>query len=631
MSTLERDWTQVGVRRSISDHCAIILKSRNVDWGPKPFQALDVWQQHPEFRDFVAATWENMRIEGWAAFKCQKKLKLLKEECKRWNNEVFGNVEVRFESVLQQIEKLDKKSEENDLDENEVMLRKECSQEVWDILQKREAVWKQKSRANWACLGDANTTFFHRCVHARQAQNVISGILGEDGWVEEPERVKAEAVRQLVDSVLILNEVVHEVKRRKQQSFMFKADFEKAYDCVDWGFLDWMMDSMGFGDKWRKWIRECLSTARISVLINGSPTKEFSASKGLRQGDPLSPFLFLLVGEGLCGMVKKAECEGLLRGVEIGRGGVVLSLLQFADDTVFIGKADAENVRVVKAILLWCWRHVTLWGGQGAFYILGLASRRNSREEKVLEVSARSVSSKACHLEKPTTVLWRPDYLNKLGDGLDSLWKRVIWGKHYGGRRERDVISAECLNMSRIWKDIVSLDSRSERLSKMLVRGFKWEVGDESCVDFWSDKWVGDKSLKELYLRLFAVAIRTEGSLKDMGVWRGENWVWDCRWRCGCRGRAAEEEEHFRAMINGFQLRIDREDSWRWVHSSDGCYSVKAAYEFLTPTSSFLEEKWAKVIWNRYVPSKGTIWVACFVMRGWSNFIIFYVGVKGYG
>ncbi|GLT49853.1 hypothetical protein SLA2020_233810 [Shorea laevis] len=157
--------------------------------------------------------------------------------------------------------------------------------------------------------------------------------------------------RQLVDSVLILNEVVDEVKRRKHESFIFKADFEKAYDCVDWDFLDWMMDRMGFGVKWRKWIQECLSTTRISILINGSPTTEFTASKGLRQGDPLSLFLFLLIGEGLCGLVKKVESEGLFRGVDIGTSGMSLSLLQFADDSVFMGKACAENVRVVKAIL----------------------------------------------------------------------------------------------------------------------------------------------------------------------------------------------------------------------------------------------------------------------------------------
>ncbi|GLT40902.1 hypothetical protein SLA2020_150000 [Shorea laevis] len=195
MSLLERDWIQVGVRRTISDHCAIILKSRDIDWGPKPFRVLDAWQQHPEYRDFVEDRWKNLQIEGWAAYKCKQKLKLLKEECKKWNSKVFGNVEVTFDNLVQQIEKLDKKSEEGGLNENETQLRRECFQELWDILQKREAVWKQKSRDNWIRLGDANTTFFHRSVHARRAQNGILGIFGKDEWVEEPNLVKKEAVR----------------------------------------------------------------------------------------------------------------------------------------------------------------------------------------------------------------------------------------------------------------------------------------------------------------------------------------------------------------------------------------------------------------------------------------------------
>lgn len=70
-----------------------------------------------------------------------------------------------------------------------------------------------------------------------------------------------------MDSVLILNEIVDEVRRRKHESFIFKTDFEKTYDCVDWDFLDWMMDRMRFRFKWRKWVRECLSTVRISILL----------------------------------------------------------------------------------------------------------------------------------------------------------------------------------------------------------------------------------------------------------------------------------------------------------------------------------------------------------------------------
>ncbi|GKU93949.1 hypothetical protein SLEP1_g7498 [Rubroshorea leprosula] len=195
MSLMATDWVQEGVARSVSDHCAIILKARNADWGPKPFRVMDAWQQHPDFRNFVDDKWTALQVEGWAAYKCKQKLKLMKDECKRWNKEVFGNVETRWGILSKEIEALDIKSEEIELDENEVLFRKECFQEMWDISRKREAMWKQKARNNWIRLGDANTAFFHRSVQARRAQNAISGILGEDGWVEEPTRVKEEAVR----------------------------------------------------------------------------------------------------------------------------------------------------------------------------------------------------------------------------------------------------------------------------------------------------------------------------------------------------------------------------------------------------------------------------------------------------
>ncbi|GLU23278.1 hypothetical protein SLE2022_393000 [Rubroshorea leprosula] len=86
--------------------------------------------------------------------------------------------------------------------------------------------------------------------------------------------------RQITDGVLILNEVVEEIKRKKVSSFIFKVDFEKAYDCVNWDFLDEMMRRLGFGEKWRMWIKECLQTASISILVNGSPTDEFKMERG---------------------------------------------------------------------------------------------------------------------------------------------------------------------------------------------------------------------------------------------------------------------------------------------------------------------------------------------------------------
>ncbi|GAU45194.1 hypothetical protein TSUD_138990 [Trifolium subterraneum] len=88
--------------------------------------------------------------------------------------------------------------------------------------------------------------------------------------------------RQILDGILIANEVVDEARRAKNELMMFKVDFEKA-----------VMGRMGFPTLWRKWIKECICTATTPVLVNGSPIDEFPLERGLRQGDPLSPFSIL--------------------------------------------------------------------------------------------------------------------------------------------------------------------------------------------------------------------------------------------------------------------------------------------------------------------------------------------------
>ncbi|GJT08884.1 RNA-directed DNA polymerase, eukaryota [Tanacetum coccineum] len=123
--------------------------------------------------------------------------------------------------------------------------------------------------------------------------------------------------RQILDGPFILNEILQWSKTKKKQSLIFNVDFEKEYDSVRWDFLDDILKKFGFGEKWCKWIQSCLRSLRGSILINGSPTEEFQFYKGLKQGDPLSPFLFFLILESLHLSFQRVVDNGIFNGIKL--------------------------------------------------------------------------------------------------------------------------------------------------------------------------------------------------------------------------------------------------------------------------------------------------------------------------
>nr|GEY12754.1 cysteine-rich receptor-like protein kinase [Tanacetum cinerariifolium] len=125
-------------------------------------------------------------------------------------------------------------------------------------------------------------------------------------------------------------------KKKKQKLMLFKVDFEKAFDTVSGKYLDHMLTNLRFSNKWRMWIEMCLHSARASVLVNGSPFCEFSIKPVLGQGDPLSPFLFIIVMEGLHLALKDAVSNDLIRGIKVGDTGLNISHLFYADDVVIL-------------------------------------------------------------------------------------------------------------------------------------------------------------------------------------------------------------------------------------------------------------------------------------------------------
>jgi hypothetical protein len=153
-----------------------------------------------------------------------------------------------------------------------------------------------------------------------------------------------------LDGVVVLNEVIDLAKRRKDVCFLFKVDFERAYDTVSWSFLERMMIKMGFAEGWMKWMRACIFESLMSVLVNSSPTNDFKVGRGLRQGDPLSPFLFLIVAEGLAGMMRRAVEIGKFKDFHLNHN-IQFQILQFADDTIFMGESSWENIWTIKSLL----------------------------------------------------------------------------------------------------------------------------------------------------------------------------------------------------------------------------------------------------------------------------------------
>ncbi|GJW15499.1 RNA-directed DNA polymerase, eukaryota [Tanacetum coccineum] len=153
--------------------------------------------------------------------------------------------------------------------------------------------------------------------------------------------------RQILDGPFILNEVIQWCKRKKKHALIFKVDFEKAFDSVRWDFLDDILRKFGFGTKWREWIQKCLVSSRGSILINGSPTEEFQFFKGLKQGDPLSPFLFILVMECLHISFQKVVDAGKFTGINLNQS-TNLSHMFYADDAIIRGPGTKWVEHVVE-------------------------------------------------------------------------------------------------------------------------------------------------------------------------------------------------------------------------------------------------------------------------------------------
>eukprot|EP00253_Pinus_taeda_P017813 PITA_17813 len=157
--------------------------------------------------------------------------------------------------------------------------------------------------------------------------------------------------RHITDSILLVQEAIHSSISRKEKVFVLKLDLANAFDRVRHSFLYAVLHKMGFDPFFINMIKACISNSWISPLINGRPCATFQSSRGLRQGCPLSPYLFILMAESLSKALDFNRRTGMITGIQIEQGAKNINHSQFADDTLLMGGASITIARRFKKIL----------------------------------------------------------------------------------------------------------------------------------------------------------------------------------------------------------------------------------------------------------------------------------------
>ncbi|GJT70843.1 RNA-directed DNA polymerase, eukaryota, reverse transcriptase zinc-binding domain protein [Tanacetum coccineum] len=342
------------LEKGAPDHRPILLKEYVVDFGPTPFRFFHSWLEMDGFHKLVVDMWSNddiVEANGLISFK--KKLQHLKGAIREWiatkrlDSSKLKNEHISCLSLI------DVKIDHDNANDLDFLNRRKSTRILGDLDRNAASDFAQKARIKWASEGDENSSFFHATLKKCRRHLAIKGSFPKgcnSSFIALIPKVP-NATRNILDGPLILNEVIEWYRKHKKKLMIFKVDFEKAFDSLRWDFLDLVMAKLGFGTRWRNWIKGWLRHTRSSMLVNGSPTVEFEISRGIRQGDLLSPFLFILAIEGLHTLICKALDSGIFTGAYIVNDKLRISHLIYADDVIFFGEWSRTNAHNLLCIL----------------------------------------------------------------------------------------------------------------------------------------------------------------------------------------------------------------------------------------------------------------------------------------
>ncbi|XP_075645329.1 uncharacterized protein LOC142616340 [Castanea sativa] len=318
-------------------------------------------------------------------------------------------------------------------------------------------------------------------VVANRMKLVLQEIIGEN-------QSACIAERLITDNVLVEHELMSHVSKKKKGKcgeIAIKLDMSKAYDWVEWECLKQIMKKLGFHEKWISTVMRCVSSVKYAIRINGQPYGSIQPTRGLRQGDPLSPYLFLLCVKGLSALLNHAAQRNAIKGVAASANGPRISHLFFADDSLIFGRATENEAMEIQRILK---VYETSSGQQLNYHKTSLFFSPNTdngiRERVKIMFGAQVIKPHEAYLGLPSLV--GRDAILGIPLSLSNIQDKLIWAENKSGKftvksayalaleEKACVTRADCsdeLARRKIWKAIWLLKVPQK------IKHFAWKAG----------------------------------------------------------------------------------------------------------------------------------------------------------
>ena len=260
----------------------------------------------------------------------------------------------------------------------------------------------------------------------------------------------------------------------------------KAYDRVEWKFMDKLMEKLGFDRNWIDLIISCISSASFSILINGVPHGLIHPQRGLRQGDPLSPYLFILCAEGLHSLIQQAADNGAITGVSLCREGPKVTHLFFADDSLLFCRANNHECSAILDLLD---KYERASGQRINRAKTQLFFSTNTRQQVRNSIKTRLGVSDAHHIEK---YLGLPSFVGRGKKHSFSYIRERVWNKIQGWKEKllsqagREVLIKSILQaMPTFTMNCFKLPKSLCKDIESLIRKFWWGYSGEQRKTHW--------------------------------------------------------------------------------------------------------------------------------------------------